>query len=103
MGKNKQLLEEGLAHEEYCKVGSASGALYGTILVQTEKFNQKDIPNIVEFCKRLYAEENIMIFPGKFFNSEEPFVRLTISCSNSIIEEFVLRWKRFCHRHLKKH
>lgn len=70
MAKNNQLLEESLKDERYCTVGHASGALYATILIKMEKFDPKEFPNIIEFCKRLYAEENIMIFPGKFFNSE---------------------------------
>ena len=49
----------------------------------------------------MFAEENIMIFPGKFFYSEEPFVRLTISCATPIIEEFIVRFKRFCEKHKK--
>jgi aspartate/methionine/tyrosine aminotransferase len=44
----------------------------------------------------LYAEENIMVFPGEFFASELPFVRLTICCNNEKIGEFLERFKRFC-------
>lgn len=43
-----------------------------------------------------------MIFPGKFFYSEEPFVRLTISCATSIIEDFLERFSRFCLKHAKQ-
>lgn len=52
--------------------------------MKMDRFNE-EIPNLVEFCKKLYAEENIMIFPGIFFGSDVPFVRLTISCATDII------------------
>ena len=44
-------------------VGEASGALYATIVLKIDHFNE-NIPNCIEFCKKLYAEENVMIFPG---------------------------------------
>jgi aspartate/methionine/tyrosine aminotransferase len=33
-------------------------------MLKLEKFNKEKIPNCIEFCKQLYAEENIMVFPG---------------------------------------
>ena len=65
-------------------------------MLKMEKFDRSKVANCIDFCKKLYAEENIMVFPGEFFASELPFVRLTICCNNEKIEEFLERFKRFC-------
>lgn len=67
---------------DYCQLTKASGALYATIMLKMEKFDRVKIPNCIQFCKKLYAEENIMVFPGEFFASQLPFLRLTICCNN---------------------
>lgn len=81
---------------DYCQLTKASGALYSTIMLKLEKFDKTKVPNCIEFCKQLYAEENIMVFPGEFFASQLPFLRLTICCNNEKIAEFLQRLKRFC-------
>lgn len=86
MGKNKEILSEELKDEKYCTVGTCSGALYSTIIMKMDHFDSTKFPNISEFCKSFYAEENVSVFPGKFFNSTESLIRLVISCSNSQIE-----------------
>lgn len=86
MARNQKILKENLSQFDYCLVGEAEGALYATILLKMEYFNKEIIGNILEFTKKFYAEENVMIFPGVFFGSELTFIRLVISCSNSLIE-----------------
>lgn len=41
MAKNQKTLCEGLAGESYCTVGNALGALYGTILLKMNNFDEK--------------------------------------------------------------
>lgn len=41
MAKNQHLLQSTLSSEDYCKVGNALGALYGTIVLNLEKFKNK--------------------------------------------------------------
>ena len=67
MGVNQQTLKKGLEGEDYCKCGSSSGALYATIIIKVDKFDQKVIKDMQYFCKLLFAEENVMMFPGTFF------------------------------------
>jgi hypothetical protein len=47
MEKNQNLLADHLKEEKYCHVGSASGALYATILLKMKTFDHNKIPNIV--------------------------------------------------------
>jgi hypothetical protein len=98
MRENQRTLIDGLAGEDYCSFGNASGALYATILIKLERFPQ--IPTTIEFAKLLYAAENLKIFPGDFFLGKVAFIRLVISCSNNNIKEFLVRFKRFCKQQL---
>lgn len=47
MGKNQNLLQKTLSSEDYCTVGNATGALYATIVVKMEKFDNSQLPNII--------------------------------------------------------
>ena len=69
MKKNQQMIYNTLKELDYCQLTTASGALYGTIMLKLEKFDKSKISNCIEFCKKLYAEENVMVFPGEFFAS----------------------------------
>lgn len=55
MARNQEILKQNLDSECYCTVGEASGALYATILMKIEEFDKVAIPNIIEFCKLLFA------------------------------------------------
>lgn len=46
MKTNGNLLREGLGNMPCCSVGSAAGALYGTILLKFEHFSE-EIPNTI--------------------------------------------------------
>jgi aspartate/methionine/tyrosine aminotransferase len=100
MKLNQQTLKKGLENEPYCTFGHSSGALYSTIIIHLSKFGA-EMTDMIEFAKFFFAEENVMIFPGTFFAGEVDFIRLVISCDIKIIEEFLVRFKRFCHKHLK--
>ena len=67
MKVNQQTIKNGLEGENYCKIGSSSGAMYATIVIDLKKFKPDQIENMETFCKLLYAEENVKIFPGEFF------------------------------------
>lgn len=56
MKKNEEMIYNTLKELDYCQLTKASGALYSTIMLKLEKFDQSKIPNCIEFCKQLYAE-----------------------------------------------
>jgi aspartate/methionine/tyrosine aminotransferase len=95
---NQQALKDGLKNEEYCTFGHSAGALYATVIVDLAKVN---FENTIDFAKQFYAEENVKAFPGEFFTSKVPFIRLVISCQNEKILAFLERFTRFCKRHLR--
>jgi hypothetical protein len=41
--------------------------MYATIIMDLKRFQPDEIHNMQDLCKLLFAEENIMIFPGEFF------------------------------------
>lgn len=96
---NQQTLLDGLKEEEYCTFGYSAGALYATIILNLDKL---DFHNSKEFAIKIYAAENIKIFPGDFFVGKVPFIRLVICCENARLVAFLERFKRFCREHYKK-
>lgn len=74
---NQQTLLDGLKDEDFCTFGYSAGALYATIILDLQKLN---FHNSIDFAIKLYAAENIKIFPGDFFVGKVPFIRLVISC-----------------------
>ena len=41
MRENEHLIKDELKEEEYCRVGEASGALYATIVLKMDHFDEK--------------------------------------------------------------
>jgi tyrosine aminotransferase len=88
MRKNQLTLKNGLEGKGYCTFGYSAGALYATILIDLQKLDPA-IRNTIDLAKLLYAEQNVKIFPGDFFEGKVPFIRLVISCENAKIHTFL--------------
>ncbi|CAD8150954.1 unnamed protein product [Paramecium octaurelia] len=93
-------LHHGL-HDAYgISVGETKGAMYSTLIINTEEFS--DINSSIDFARKLQQEQNVLVFPGELFYGEK-FVRLVICCDLEIIEEACLRIKQFCLDHKKQY
>lgn len=79
-------------------VGTTSGAMYATFIVNTHEF--ADIADSQEFARKLQLEENVLVFPGELFYGNN-FVRFVICVDIPVIEEACTRIKRFTLRHKK--
>lgn len=66
--------------------------------IEIDKF--KDIPNDVEFARKLLQEQVVFVLPGKIFKCEN-FVRLVICPPVNKLEEACIRIREFCENHLK--
>lgn len=76
----------------------SAGAIYTAISVNVDSFNN-EITDVYDFCKQLYAEENIVILPGTLFGSKSQFVRLLTSTDHNTIINFCERLKNFCRKY----
>lgn len=56
MRQNKELLVQELANEPYCRFGDASGALYATIILKLDNFDEHINKSTINFSKLLFAE-----------------------------------------------
>lgn len=85
--ENLKILNETLKGlSEYFEETSSTGAIYAAIPVKLENFSRQ-IGSVVDLCKLLYAEENILVLPGSLFGGEPTFLRLLIACDNKTIKE----------------
>lgn len=76
----------------------AQAAMYLFCMFDPEVF--EGISDDIDFCKKLLADQNCMIFPAQCFFSKNGF-RLTICTSKEVIDDFATRLEAFCQKHYK--
>lgn len=97
--ENLRLLNETLEElSDYFEQTSSTGAIYSAITVKLENFSRQ-VGSVVDLCKLLYAEENVLVLPGSLFGGEATFIRLLIACDNKTMEQLCLRLKDFCEKY----
>lgn len=94
--KNAKYLCERLENVNGLRVIEPKGAMYMMVGIETEKFS--DIDNDETFVKKLLAEENTFVLPGKIFQCPN-FFRIVICPPISILSIACDRMESFCKRH----